>query len=237
MDLPSDFSSIDTRDFSRSRRIPCEECDSLSQITGLDREPIQRVSSSSSSFSLFDSSESGSVEPVETLKPTAMIDFNEISGLDHVSVPSVHSVHSSNSETKVLLVKSLKGDKGDKGEKGDKGDKGDRGLQGGIGPAGPQGVEGPPGMCNHSSECVVVTTNYTVRTQDRYVVINSAVPRVISLPEPNAQVIQIKSLVTSGTHKIACTPNTSINEVQPAFSLASHASVTFVAHANTWYTF
>lgn len=137
------------------------------------------------------------------------------------------------------------GPRGFPGEKGDKGDKGDHGEQ------------GPPGICScegnggHGSDerITIITGDYTVKSSDRYLVIKSSIPRVItlySLPhEPTSpytsietKSIHIKSMVSAGHHKIiVANSHNTINDNQSSFPLSSHQSVKLVPAGNTWYSF
>lgn len=143
------------------------------------------------------------------------------------------------------------GPKGDEGRKGDKGDKGDRGDKGENGEQGPPGVcccDGKPG---HGSEekIMIINSDYQVRPSDRYIVIDSKMPRVItlySLPSEQAPMncnmdthsISIRSTVSSGHHKIiVATAQNNINGNQSSYPLNSHQSVKLVPAGNAWYTF
>lgn len=149
------------------------------------------------------------------------------------------------------------GKAGPQGPKGDRGDKGDKGERGALGHPGPQGPEGPEGTCvcsgqpGHGSDerILIINNDYTVRPTDRYVVINSAIPRTIILralpPDPLAtnvpastRSVHIKSSITSGNHKIVVdNPQNSINGNQPSYPLSSHQSVKLVPAGSVWYTF
>ncbi len=65
-----------------------------------------------------------------------------------------------------------KGDKGDPGEKGDKGDKGD------------------PGECNCCNE-ILISSDYTVSSNDYYIGVNSKNPVTITLPEDPKDCLQL----------------------------------------------
>lgn len=137
------------------------------------------------------------------------------------------------------------GPRGPSGENGDKGDKGD------------QGEQGPPGTCvcegngGHGSDerIAIITGDYTVKSSDRYLVIKSSIPRVITLyalpNEPassnvssETKLIHVKSMVSAGHHKIiVANSHNTINENQKSFPLSSHQSVKLVPAGNTWYSF
>jgi len=141
-----------------------------------------------------------------------------------------------------------KGDRGEKGEKGEKGDKGDRGDQGEQGPLGICVCSGKPG---HGSDehIIIINNDYTIKSSDRYIIINSTIPRVITLyqlPSESAPVgvnmethsVHIKSMVSSGHHKIVvANSNNNINGNQPSYTLASHQSVKLVPAGPTWFSF
>lgn len=137
----------------------------------------------------------------------------------------------------------LRGEKGDRGEKGEKGDKGE------------QGDQGPMGVCENSpghgadQRIIVVTTDYHVKSSDRFVVVKSTMPRTITLPLLTAdpvpagvsvetKALQIKSTISAGQHRIVvANPQNTINDNQTSFALASHQSITLVPSGQTWYSF
>lgn len=141
------------------------------------------------------------------------------------------------------------GPKGDRGEKGERGHSGEKGLRGERGEQGPVGICSCNGQGSHSEYIIVVTTDYQVKPDDRYIVINSSIPRVITLYPlseehvPNGvytltHALQIKSTVSSGHHKILV-PNAqnTINGSQSSFPLSSHQSIKLVPTGQTWYSF
>jgi hypothetical protein len=149
------------------------------------------------------------------------------------------------------------GPQGQRGSRGDKGDKGDTGATGPKGDRGEQGPEGPPGTCvcdgqhGHGSNerIIVINNDYQVKATDRYIVINSTIPRVItlySICDEAAPIgislethsVSIRSTVSSGPHKIVvANSHNTINGTQPSFSLTSHQSVKLVPAGSTWYSF
>jgi hypothetical protein len=91
--------------------------------------------------------------------------------------------------------------------------------------------------------------DYQVANGDTYIVIRSAVPRVITLPvlpvvEIHASMgyetrpIHIRALATSGSHKIVVgSKDNNINETQKYYSLDSQKTVTLVPVGAAWYSF
>jgi hypothetical protein len=96
---------------------------------------------------------------------------------------------------------------------------------------------------------IIVNSDYTVKSTDRYIVINSSIPRVITLyllPSDPISIgfamethsVHIKSMVSSGHHKIVvASPQNNINGNQPSFPLSSHQSIKLVPAGPTWYSF
>lgn len=173
-------------------------------------------------------------------------------------------------------VPGPEGPPGPPGPPGPEGTRGPAGSQGGVGPAGPEGrqgqegppgqpgkpgqpgppgPEGPPGVCVCASAAksndviVMAQHDYQVAQGDTYIVIRSALPRVITLPvvpvfaaQENmgyeTQPIRIRALATSGSHKIVVgSKDNTINETQKFYSLDSQKSVTLVPIAGGWYSF
>lgn len=146
---------------------------------------------------------------------------------------------------------------GSVGPKGDTGHVGPAGVQGNPGKQGHQGLEGPPGSCvcngkpGHGVDehIIIVNTDYQVKPSDRYIVINSTMPRVITLyalaqeispmnVSVETHAVHIKSTVASGNHKIiVANSNNNINGNQPSYSLPSHQSIRLVPTGSTWYSF
>lgn len=149
------------------------------------------------------------------------------------------------------------GVQGQPGPRGEKGDRGDQGIQGLKGDRGYQGEQGPPGTCccegrvGHGSDerIIIINNDYTVKQNDRYIIINSTIPRVITLydiPNEAAPIginlethsVSIRATVSSGPHKIVVSnQRNTINNSQPSFSLPSHQSVKLVPTGSTWYSF
>lgn len=135
--------------------------------------------------------------------------------------------------------KGENGDIGPKGSKGAKGEKGDIGLEGVTGSQGPQG-----NPCDHKSSIIIVTEDYDVKESDRFIVINSYIPRVIKLYPLSIDItsnttipIEIKSMVCSGNHKIVSNTQNSINETHTSTQLISHQAIKLLPFGSTWYTF
>lgn len=155
--------------------------------------------------------------------------------------------------------RGLEGKEGPPGSEGVQGPPGPRGPKGEIGPQGIQGEKGdkgPPGTCvcdgliNHGQDesIIVITDDYTASTSDRFIVINSIIPRKITLPlltseQVNNNIsyetksINIKSTVTSGVHKIIVLDKFNNINGTTSYDLSSNQSVKLVPIANTWYSF
>lgn len=149
------------------------------------------------------------------------------------------------------------GKRGPQGSKGDTGVPGPQGIPGQQGPQGPPGPEGPAGTCacngklGHGSEerIIIINSDYTIKSSDRYVVIDSVIPRTITLlPLKNdgpgfgvsveTYALNIRSKVSSGNHKIVvANPNNNINGNQSSYTLGSHQSVKLVPLGSTWFSF
>lgn len=86
---------------------------------------------------------------------------------------------------------------GPNGEKGDKGDDGEQGPPGPPGPKGEQGEQGPPGPS--SNNCIIntklVSSDYTLLSDDCYIGVNSQSSVIITLPDtaPNGKHYYIKA--------------------------------------------
>lgn len=142
------------------------------------------------------------------------------------------------------------GEKGDPGPRGQKGETGSRGIQGAkgdTGNAGPEGKIGPTGN-EYSNTIIVVTEDYDVKQSDKFIVINSYIPRIIklySLPTENIEsnisvntnLIEIKSMVCSGNHKIVSNVKNTINETHISLQLSNHQAIKLISFGSTWYTF
>jgi len=149
------------------------------------------------------------------------------------------------------------GPQGQPGSRGEKGEVGPPGPPGSKGERGEQGPEGPPGTCvcsgnnghGFDERVIVINNDYHVKQNDRYIVINSTIPRVITLYQISKESapigvsiethsISIRSTVSSGPHKIVvANSNNTINGTQASFPLTSHQSVKLVPTGSTWYTF
>jgi hypothetical protein len=149
------------------------------------------------------------------------------------------------------------GHEGPRGEQGPAGLQGIQGLQGKTGPPGPKGDPGEMGRCvcegrdGHglAEAIIVVTGDYQIRPNDRYIVIKSPIPRTLTLyPLPSGHAVtdalyetrsvHIRALVSAGAHKIVInTQGNTINEGQSFYSLPSHQTVKLVPWGSTWYTF
>lgn len=149
------------------------------------------------------------------------------------------------------------GQPGQQGPRGDRGFKGDTGPTGQQGQKGDQGEQGPPGICccqglnGHGADerIIIVNNDYHVKPTDRYIVITSNVPRVITLyslsdtPAPigvslETHSVSIRSTVSAGPHKILVSnSNNTINGTQSSFSLSNHQSIKLVPTGSTWYSF
>lgn len=141
------------------------------------------------------------------------------------------------------------------------GPKGDRGIDGHTGPTGPEG------KCQNFNKesIIIVNNNYQIKPEDNYIVINSVIPRIITLyilETPNYTIesskiirynnsppvpinvaipthsISIRSTATCGSHKIiVANQQNNINLTMSSYSLSSHQSVTLVPVSQTWFTF
>ena len=110
-------------------------------------------------------------------------------------------------------------------------------IEGPIGPIGPTGPTGPAGpRASDEKSICLVTTHHQIEKED-YVIIQSPIPRIVTLPAAvTGRQVVIKSLTTSGQHKVISSSSALINDHHSTYYLSSYASVHLLAFEGMWYT-
>jgi hypothetical protein len=135
---------------------------------------------------------------------------------------------------------------------GHTGHKGDIGCIGKQGKKGKKGDKGDPGICSCESliaeqnTAIIITKDYKVQPYDKYIIIKSSIPRVITLyplkdnsisdQHTKTKALHIKSLNTSGPHKIIVGSNdNTIDDEKDHHKLNSYETLTIIPIGTAWY--
>jgi hypothetical protein len=129
---------------------------------------------------------------------------------------------------------------GEQGPQGEQGIPGPQGEQGPVGPEGPPGPSSPTKECINCSEYILTNKDYSVKSDDYYIGVNSTKPTNIILPsvpqEGKIYIVKLEMQSPVGNRKVTLKGNGKLVDGQSSVVLENaYESITIIFRGDGWH--